>query len=297
MNKKILVIIGIFSIISLTGWFIFGWLYGKNPSLNTFPRLINSYFDTSKDPNFIPPSNNLISADAELNYLKIDKNFGIKVFAKDLGGPKVWVPGNNWGVRQMATKNNIIYTTLHKDGKVVALIDKNTQSPNAQPSQVEQKTFVENLSLPHGIEVYGDWIYIAENDKITRIKDSNGDGIAEGNREKILDLPPFLEHWTRTVKIFEDRINDNTNEQKPYLFVSIGSSCNSCIESNSWRASIIRCEVDGKNCQVYANGLRNTVDFVKYRDKIFATDAGKDFLGNRLPPEEVNIIQKNSNYG
>lgn len=81
------------------------------------------------------------------------------------------------------------------------------------------------------------------------------------------------------------------------MFVSIGSSCNACIEPNPLRASIIRCRTDGSDCKVYASGLRNSVDFGLYFGQIFATEAGKSFIGNNLPPEEINLILDGKNYG
>jgi glucose/arabinose dehydrogenase len=287
IRKNTLILISFGLLLALFGWFVFGWLYGPNPDGRTPLRFVSSYFNTQPRRY---NSDNFVKAEGELNYLSLPAGFKIRVLADNLGGLKIWVPGNNWGVRQMAVKNNTIYTTLHKDGKVMALLDKGGNG-------IEQKTFLQNLSLPHGIEVYQDWIYIAENDKITRVKDADADGIADTERKKILDLPPFLEHWTRTVRIFEDQVKPDSSERKDFMFVSIGSSCNACHESNQWRASIIRCEVDGKDCIVYAKGLRNSVDFTEYNQKIYATDAGKDFIGNGLPPDELNLIERGDNYG
>lgn len=299
LNQKKILGIFVTLIISLTIiWFIFGWLYGPNPSLATIPNLVQSYF--KKNSNLT--SNELKNVEGELNFLKIPEDFKINLFAQNLGGPNPYIPGVNWGVRQLAVKpildnsnssnqKSIIYATIHKEGKVVALKD-NDGDGRAESSQV----FLENLSLPHGIEVYEDWIYVAENDKVSRAKDADSDGVSDGNLEKIVDLLPFLEHWTRTVRIMTDP-EEVQNPDQDYLFVSIGSSCNGCIESNPWRASIIRCDLDGQNCQVYATGLRNSVDFFKYQNQIWATDTGKDFLGNDIPPEEVNLIKKGKNYG
>src|SRR3989344_3609193 len=47
---------------------------------------------------------------------------------------------------------------------------------------------------------------------------------------KITDLPS-RGHWTRTI-----RIKDND------LYISIGSSCNACIEDDKRRAAILKCE-------------------------------------------------------
>jgi glucose/arabinose dehydrogenase len=265
-------------------WFIFGWLYGPEPSVKTLPQLFQSYGRKNTPTS---GSDTLVGAGGEMSQLKIPQGFQLKVFAENLGGPNPYVPGVNWGVRQVVVKNNTVYATIHKEGKVVALIDKNKDGASD-----EKKVFLENLSLPHGIDIYQDWVYVAENNKVIRVKDADSDGAPDSAPEKLLDLPPLLEHWTRTVKIFPDP-KDGVEK----MFVSIGSSCSACIESNPWRAAVLRCDLDGRNCIVYASGLRNMVDFTLYEAKIFGTETGKDFIGNDGPPEEINIVKEGKNYG
>ncbi|KKT15569.1 MAG: NHL repeat containing protein [Parcubacteria group bacterium GW2011_GWF2_43_38] len=55
--------------------------------------------------------------------------------------------------------------------------------------------------------------------------------------------------------------------------------------------------MNGKNCTVFASGLRNTVDFVEHQGAIYGTDNGRDQLGNTLPPEEINKLVAGGNYG
>ena len=43
--------------------------------------------------------------------------------------------------------------------------------------------------------------------------------------------------------------------------------------------------------------LRNSVFFVWQGDKMFATDNGRDNLGDNLPPDEINIIEPEKDYG
>ncbi len=119
-----------------------------------------------------------------------------------------------------------------------------------------------------------------------RVKDTNGDNVAEKDTlEKILDLPTGG-HFTRTIRILRDK-----------LYVSVGSSCNVCIEADQTRAAIQQCDLNGKNCLVFAKGIRNAVGFIQYNDKIYATENGRDWLGDNLPPDELNIIEEGGNYG
>jgi glucose/arabinose dehydrogenase len=94
-------------------------------------------------------------------------------------------------------------------------------------------------------------------------------------------------HFTRTIKIIKGK-----------LYTSVGSSCDTCRESDEMRATLLVSDTDGKNLRVFARGLRNTVFFVEGPDgKIWGTDMGRDFLGDNLPPDDINIIEDGKDYG
>jgi len=56
---------------------------------------------------------------------------------------------------------------------------------------------------------------------------------------------------------------------------------------------------DGSDFKEFARGLRNTVFFRwSYIDgKMWATEMGRDNLGDDLPPDEINIIKQEGDYG
>lgn len=82
------------------------------------------------------------------------------------------------------------------------------------------------------------------------------------------------------------------------MYVSVGSSCNLCIEKDERRAAILKCSLTG-NCTVYANGLRNAVGiaFDPETCSLWATENSRDYLGDNLPPDEINIIKEGRHYG
>ena len=48
----------------------------------------------------------------------------------------------------------------------------------------------------------------------------------------------------------------------------------------------------------YARGLRNTVFFTwDEKGRMWGTDMGRDYLGDDLPPDEINILSEDKNYG
>ncbi len=209
-----------------------------------------------------------------LDFVRLPVGFKIETFADNLGGSSLSLPGANNGPRMMLAYGDNVLVSLPSSGKVVALDGKN------------KKTFLEGLNKPHGLASYQDWIYIAEEDKVIRVKDNNHDQIADpGTEENLLTLPSGG-HWTRTIHIFDNK-----------LYITLGSTCNVCREDEPQRATMQACDLDGKNCESYATGLRNSVDFTSYQGKIYATDNGRDNLGNDIPPEEINLIEEGKDYG
>lgn len=109
-----------------------------------------------------------------------------------------------------------------------------------------------------------------------------------GTSEVLIDNLPTGGHFTRTIKIHNNS-----------LYLSIGSSCNVCNEQDERRAAITKCNIDGAGCIVYAKGLRNSVGFVFHPETglMYATENGRDMLGDDIPPDEINIIEEGKNYG
>ncbi len=216
-----------------------------------------------------------------VDFVQLQSGYAIEVFADNLGPQKVSTPGPNNGVRMLEHKDGIFYATVPAKGEVVTLHDQ-----DGDWKIEERTTFLSGLKRPHGIAIHNDDVYIAEEDQVFRVKDTNNDGIAEQETiEHLVDLPEGS-HWTRTVKIFNDE-----------MYISIGSTCNVCKEEHPWRAAIVKCKLDGSNCAVFASGLRNSVDMELHEGKIWATENGRDQLGNDVPPEEINIIEEGKDFG
>jgi len=218
----------------------------------------------------------------DLDFINLPEGFKIETFYDNLRNSKFSLPGPNNGVRMMLFHEDTVFVAVMKNGYIIALEDKN------RDNKVENsKIFISNLENPHNIEYYQGYYYIAEQDKVIRVKDENNDNVADlETKEKIVDLPSSGGHFTRTLKIIKDK-----------LFISIGSSCNVCSEEDERRASIQVCELNGDKCKTYASGLRNSVDFTYHNDKVYATENSRDNLGNDIPHDEINIIEENNNYG
>lgn len=203
--------------------------------------------------------------------LKLPPEFSISIFAKDLPGARMMAFdgfGNMW-VSQ-TSEGKISTLEIGDDGKVK-----------------RQGVVFRGLQKPHGLVVdpqNSNLLYFAEENKISRVTLYSDD-----SPKKIADLPFGGGHFTRTLGFGPD----------DRLYVSIGSSCNVCDEKDSRRAKIFSMKKDGSDFKEHAKGLRNAVFFTwSYVDgRMWATEMGRDLLGDNLPPDEINIIESGKNYG
>jgi glucose/arabinose dehydrogenase len=153
-----------------------------------------------------------------------------------------------------------------------------------------REVLLKDLDRPHGIDVGDGWLYIGESGAVGRIAFDAASGAVSGSYERILSgLPAGGNHWSRTVRLGPDG----------WLYVTIGSSCNVCAEEHPWRASMLRLRPDGSAVEQYATGLRNSVgfDWAPWSGELFATDNGRDLLGDDFPPCELNRIVAGGFYG
>lgn len=201
--------------------------------------------------------------------LKVPSGFKISIFAEGVPGARVIAPdtfGNLW-VSQMS------------EG-VVSLIEVDKDSGVAKGVS----PIFTNLNRPHGLVFHPKFpfrLYIAEEDKIISVPT-----YSEPDTIKIVDLPTGGNHKSRTIGFGPDG----------RFYVSIGSTCNVCNETDERRAAIMVGDESGGNLTILARGLRNSVFFTWLGEKMFATDMGRDFLGDDLPPDEINIVRE-GNYG
>lgn len=249
------------------GIFYFRFWPGLKPALQNPPEDITQVINTTGMP------------------LKIPAGFSISIFAKDLKAPRVikFDPAGN------------LVVSITSEDKVVVLPDKNNDG-----KADEVMTLLSGLNKPHGLAFKCDGerckLYIAETDKVASY-DYDKENLKAVNKKKLTDLPSGGGHFTRTLGLGPDG----------RLYVSIGSSCNVCNETDNRRAKIFSMNADadstsspqGADFKEFARGLRNAVFFTwSYVDgRMWATEMGRDYLGDYLPPDEINIVEKGRNYG
>jgi glucose/arabinose dehydrogenase len=184
--------------------------------------------------------------------------------------------------------NGTLITSITRNGKIVALPDKD-QDGKAD----EVITLLEKLNNPHGLAFRCKetcQLYIAETHEVNRY-DYDPETYALSNKSFVVDFQKDSgRHFTRTLLYLpeEDRI-----------LISVGSSCDVCHEKD-WRpGKVLSAYFDGADYKEFSTGLRNSV-FMKIHpdtEEVWATEMGRDWLGDDIPPDEVNILREGKNYG
>ena len=159
---------------------------------------------------------------------------------------------------------------------------------DGHPDAVE--TLLEGLRRPLGMDFAGDWLYIAESNRIGRVLFDSASGSLAGDYQPLIEgLTDNGNHWSKTIRIGRDKL----------LYLAQGSTCNVCVEKDDRRASMMRFQLDGSEPEIIATGLRNSVgfDWAPWNGELYATDNGRDMLGDDFPPCELNQIEQGKFYG
>ena len=184
------------------------------------------------------------------------------------------------------TPSGDLLVSLSREGRIV-LLERDTHGSGRSAGA---RTLLAGLNRPHGMDLRDGWLYVAETDAIGRVRFDAATRETTGPFERIVTgLPAGGNHWTRTLRFGPDGL----------LYVSVGSSCNVCIEQDPRRAAMLRFQPDGSHMEIFANGLRNSVgfDWQPATGDLYATDNGRDFLGDDFPPCELNLLVQGGFYG
>ena len=207
---------------------------------------------------------------ARINTLKAPAGFAVAKFA-EVENPRILV----------VNTDGTIYVSQRNLGTLTMLKDTN----NDGVADV-QKVVAEHKLL-HGVAIHNGKMYI------TNVRELfSYDILPDGSlgNQKILanDLPDAGQHPNRTLQVHNDKI-----------YLSVGSTCNACDESNPENATMLQMNLDGSARRIFASGLRNTIGFGWHpvSGKMFGWDQGIDWLGDNDQEEEFNEIVENTKYG
>ncbi len=211
--------------------------------------------------------------------LKLPPGFAFTVFARNVPGARVLA----------LDPNGTLLVSLTSQGRLVALPDKNEDG--VADAVV---TVLEGLNQPHGL-AFGPGqkprLYVAETDQVAAY-DYDPAQLTAGRKEKIAALPPGGRNFTRSL-LFLPGPRDRR------LLISVGSSCDACEEGDPHRAKILAVDADSGDLSSFASGLRNSAFMAVHplSKLVWATEIGRDDLGDNWPPDEINIILEGGHYG
>lgn len=152
----------------------------------------------------------------------------------------------------------------------------------ARPRQV-----VRGVPTPLGLTWFGGELYVAERGRV-RAYGGFGGGRFAGVRTVRSGLPVGL-HQNAGIAAGPDG----------RIYLGIGSPCDACRPTHRLSATVVSFRPDGSDLRVVARGLRYAygLAFLPGTRDLFATENGRDRLGLRAPPEELNLIREGKDYG
>jgi glucose/arabinose dehydrogenase len=207
---------------------------------------------------------------ARIKTLKVPPGFQVAKFA-EISGPRILA----------VHRSGTVYVSNRNAGTLTMLGDTNGDGV------ADVQKIVAEKKMMHGVWVESDEIYLVDVKNVHRAR-INNDGTLGELRTIIDDLPDGGQHPNRTLAVRDGK-----------LYISVGSTCNACMETTNEAATMLVTDLDGKNRRIYAEGLRNTIGFGWHpvSRKFYGMDHGIDWLGDDDQREELNEIVEGSKYG
>ncbi|WP_222430918.1 PQQ-dependent sugar dehydrogenase [Mucilaginibacter pallidiroseus] len=210
---------------------------------------------------------------AMVNKLTVPAGMKVTVAASGLGKPRIMAINDNGGlyVTRRDVGDVLLLTDEDKDGKFETLKPVWTQFNDV-----------------HGITIHDGWLYLVSSKLLKRAKIAN-DGMLTDTATLLTDLPDGGQHNNRMISFGKD----------DKLYMTVGSDCNDCGETNKQHATMLVMNADGTGRRIFARGLRNTIgfDWQPQTGEIWGCDNGTDWRGDEIPPEELNKIVDGGDYG
>jgi len=217
------------------------------------------------EPAKLEPTDELVAR------LRVPAGFRVQKFA-ELQNPRMLAVGPDGSV----------YVSQREPGTVAMLKDTDGDGVADVQRVVAEK------EMAHGLAVHEGKLYIAAVKEVFAA-DIKQDGTLGPPRTLISDLPDGGQHPNRTLAVGPDRL----------LYITSGSTCNACDETNPESATVLRAALDGRTRKVFASGLRNTIGFGWHpvSKKLYGMDHGIDWLGDDDQREELNELVEGAKYG
>jgi len=204
--------------------------------------------------------------------LKVPQGFNIEVYAAGMTNAREMAVGDKGTVFVGSRLVDKVYAIVNKDGKR------------------EVKVLASGLYRPNGVAFKDGTLYIAELSKISKIEKVE-DNLDNPPKPTVIydSLPKDEAHGWKFIAIGPDN----------KLYVPVGQPGNNVLHDAD-HGQIRRIDLDGKNAEVYALGVRNTVGFDWHPEtkQLYFTDNGRDWLSEDVPEDEINrVTKKGEDFG
>ncbi len=212
--------------------------------------------------------------------LSVPRGFGVQLLAQGL-----FVPRRLTFAPNPTASRYDVFVSESKANRVSVL--------RVQNGRVTSKSvFTRSVRQPYGLAFWNNWLYVGNTDSVVRFPYRGGALKAAGAAQKIADLTAggYNQHWTRNL------LFDRSGRK---LFVTVGSSCNVCEESDPQRAAISEMNPDGSARRVFASGLRNPIGLAwqPNTNDLWAVVNERDNLGDNVPPDYLTLVSPGAFYG
>jgi glucose/arabinose dehydrogenase len=205
-----------------------------------------------------------------LDKMKVPKGFKVEIWASGVPNARSMRLGDKGTVFVGSRLQDKVHAIVDKDGKRTV------------------KVIASGMHRPNGLAFKDGTLYIAELSKVSKLE----------KIEDNLDTPP------KPVVIYDDLPKDEAHGWKfigigpdNKLYIPVGQPCNNCLPADT-HAHIRRIDLDGKNMEIVAKGVRNTVGFDWHptTKQLYFGDNARDWASEDLPEDELNRVTKTGQH-
>jgi hypothetical protein len=201
-----------------------------------------------------------------LKQLHVPAGFTVSIFADNLPNARSLALGDN----------GVVFVGTGARGAVYAVQDSNSDG-------VADRRYViaNGLYMPNGVAYKDNTLYVAEVNRIIRF-DRISQQLASPPKPVVVydQFPSEQHHGWKYLRFGPDN----------KLYTTVGAPCNICEPEKPIYSSLVRLNADGSGFEILARGIRSSVgfDWQPETDALFFSDNGRDYMGDDLPPDELN---------
>ena len=216
----------------------------------------------------VPPA---VAAGLPLETLRVPPGFHVELVTDAVPNARAMTLGRHAGDRA------VLYVGSMHAGKVYAV-----ELDHGRARAV--RTIASGLALPAGVAYRDGSLYVSAVSRILRF-DAIDDRLADPPAPVVVTdrLPAETHHGAKFIAFGPDG----------RLYVAVGAPCNIC-KPDPRHGILQRMNADGSGLEVVARGIRNSVgfDWNPADQSLWFTDNGRDMLGDDLPSDELDRVEK-----